>query len=58
MNETRNLYRQAINALLRGIAYEDYKGNETFVVAGAVKILVESYNADPDAYEDDDDGDS
>lgn len=54
MNETRNLYRQAINTLLRGIAYEDYKG----AAAEAVKILVESYNADPDAYEDDDDGDS
>lgn len=59
MNEKRNLYRQAINALLRGIACEDYKGNEVFMVAGAVKILAEAYNTDPDVFvEDDDDGEN
>ena len=58
MNETSNLYRQAINALLRGIAYDEYKGNEAFVVTGAVKILTEAYNQDPDVFveEADDDG--
>lgn len=59
MNETRNLYRQAINALLRAIAYDEYKGNEAFVVAGAVETLARAYNVAPDVFvEDDDDGDS
>lgn len=59
MNETIKWYRQAIDTLLRGIAYEEYKGNEAFVVAGAVKILAEAYNMDPDIFmEADDDGEN
>lgn len=59
MNEPHNLYRQAIHTLLRGIAYEDYKGAEAAVVAGAVETLVKAYLADLDAFaEDDDDGEN